>query len=236
MSSRAVQKTPSKNSGRWTEEEREKFLQGFEKFGNDYSKLEEYIGTRSQSQIKTHYYHYSKTQPELFSPEKAKKTPKKRSSTSNTESAPSKKSKTGRRSTGATPAASKTKNKPSAVKKHDVQGAPVTVTSSKAAAASAQKNEASSDDDSEKFDKRPPPLPKTTVTAGTKGKKSKGTPVKTPTTTGDADVVGDSDADVHQLDHYKESVKYYLKKEEVQGVIAGILGFFVVLAVKKFFM
>jgi SHAQKYF class myb-like DNA-binding protein len=44
----------SKSSGRWSKEEHQKFVQGVTKFGKNWKKVEEYIGTRTGAQIRSH--------------------------------------------------------------------------------------------------------------------------------------------------------------------------------------
>lgn len=42
------------NVGRWTQQEHDLFLQGYELYGKDWRKIAEYIGTRSNVQCRTH--------------------------------------------------------------------------------------------------------------------------------------------------------------------------------------
>ena len=44
--------------GRWTDAEHRRFLEGLKKFGKDWRLIEEYIGTRSCSQIRSHAQKY----------------------------------------------------------------------------------------------------------------------------------------------------------------------------------
>lgn len=47
-----------KTEGRWTNEEHNKFLEGMEKFGKNWKKIQQYIGTRSGTQIRSHAQKY----------------------------------------------------------------------------------------------------------------------------------------------------------------------------------
>ena len=40
--------------GRWTAEEHQRFIEALRKFGKDWYRVEEYIGTRSSAQIRSH--------------------------------------------------------------------------------------------------------------------------------------------------------------------------------------
>jgi len=52
-------------SGRWTEEEHEKLIKALELYGNIWSKIAEYIGTRSRDQIRSHVQkHFLKVKKE----------------------------------------------------------------------------------------------------------------------------------------------------------------------------
>jgi SHAQKYF class myb-like DNA-binding protein len=44
--------------GRWTDEEHEKFLEGLRLFGKDWRRIEEFIGSRSCAQIRSHAQKY----------------------------------------------------------------------------------------------------------------------------------------------------------------------------------
>ena len=52
-----------KNSGRWTREEHHRFLKGVELYGTDLKLLEDYIGTRSENQIRSHAQKYLCSRP-----------------------------------------------------------------------------------------------------------------------------------------------------------------------------
>lgn len=45
-------------SGRWTDEEHEKFLEGLKMYGKDWRLIEEYIGSRTCAQIRSHAQKY----------------------------------------------------------------------------------------------------------------------------------------------------------------------------------
>lgn len=51
---RGTKKAEVFSSGRWTDEEHAKFLEGLEKFGRAWTKVAEHVGTRSVMQIRTH--------------------------------------------------------------------------------------------------------------------------------------------------------------------------------------
>lgn len=40
--------------GRWTQEERIKFMEAFKKFGKNWTKIRDFVGTRSDRQIRSH--------------------------------------------------------------------------------------------------------------------------------------------------------------------------------------
>lgn len=44
--------------GRWTDEEHDKFLEGLRLFGKDWRRIEEFIGSRSCAQIRSHAQKY----------------------------------------------------------------------------------------------------------------------------------------------------------------------------------
>jgi SHAQKYF class myb-like DNA-binding protein len=46
------------NSGRWTKEEHNKFLEAFTKFGHRWKKVQTYVSTRTTSQIRSHAQKY----------------------------------------------------------------------------------------------------------------------------------------------------------------------------------
>jgi len=47
-----------KSTGRWTDEEHEKFLEGLKLFGRNWKKIELYVKTRSGTQIRSHAQKY----------------------------------------------------------------------------------------------------------------------------------------------------------------------------------
>lgn len=51
-------KSSIKLGGRWTDAGHRRFLEGLKKFGKDWRLIEEYIGTRSCSQIRSHAQKY----------------------------------------------------------------------------------------------------------------------------------------------------------------------------------
>eukprot|EP00829_Urostomides_striatus_P016701 TRINITY_DN557_c0_g1_i2.p1 TRINITY_DN557_c0_g1~~TRINITY_DN557_c0_g1_i2.p1 ORF type:complete len:187 (+),score=74.92 TRINITY_DN557_c0_g1_i2:69-629(+) len=50
----AIAKSDMCKGGKWTEEEHQRFLDAMEMFGNIWKKVENYIGTRSTAQIRSH--------------------------------------------------------------------------------------------------------------------------------------------------------------------------------------
>lgn len=63
----------SSQHGRWTKEEHEKFVKGIVLFGRNWKKVEEFIGTRSGAQIRSHAQKYfSKAAKEAKEAEKKK--------------------------------------------------------------------------------------------------------------------------------------------------------------------
>lgn len=44
--------------GRWTQEEHDKFLEGLKLFGKDWRQIEEFIGSRTCAQIRSHAQKY----------------------------------------------------------------------------------------------------------------------------------------------------------------------------------
>ncbi|KAL4462623.1 hypothetical protein ABPG74_000453 [Tetrahymena malaccensis] len=48
------EKVSNKTSGRWTKDEHKKFIEGIQKYGRNWKKVEEHIGTRTGAQIRSH--------------------------------------------------------------------------------------------------------------------------------------------------------------------------------------
>lgn len=44
----------NKTMGRWTKEEHERFIEGIRKYGKNWKKVEEFVGTRNGAQIRSH--------------------------------------------------------------------------------------------------------------------------------------------------------------------------------------
>lgn len=42
------------NTGRWTDEEHNRFMKGIELYGKDWKKVQQYVGTRSSAQSRSH--------------------------------------------------------------------------------------------------------------------------------------------------------------------------------------
>jgi SHAQKYF class myb-like DNA-binding protein len=47
-------KSAKKTTGRWTKEEHQKFVEGLKKFGKNWKQVEDYVGTRNGTQIRSH--------------------------------------------------------------------------------------------------------------------------------------------------------------------------------------
>jgi len=52
------QTSMDKNGGRWTEAEHKLFLEAYEKYGKDWKKIQNYVGTRSSTQARSHAQKY----------------------------------------------------------------------------------------------------------------------------------------------------------------------------------
>lgn len=50
----ATSESGTKLAGRWTKEEHQRFVEGLEKFGKNWKKVEDYVGTRTGAQIRSH--------------------------------------------------------------------------------------------------------------------------------------------------------------------------------------
>jgi hypothetical protein len=222
-----TRKTPSKgkNSGRWTDEEHERFEAAIQMYGADDMKmLEKHIGTRDVTQIRTHYRHLNRTNPDILSPEKIGAVSKKRTS-AETSSSPKKKPKT-KGPEGTTPKKPATASKKALASANKV---PAGASASKKKSKSIERENASASSE-DVYDGKPPPIvePK----KGPKTKKT--TPAKTSIVGKTSSPTAD-EGEILELS-VQERLVGFMKKEEVQTVIAGILGFVLVLAVKKYFM
>ncbi|KAL3925888.1 MAG: hypothetical protein SGILL_000100 [Bacillariaceae sp.] len=203
-----------RNTGKWSEEEQEWFLKGIDEFGVDYKKLEEHMGgVRDVRQIAHYYKTGIKKDPDMFSPGK---TPKKRSAPASAVKTPSKKSK------ATTPAASARKN--------TRKSAPASAIKTPKRAPP-PKDDSGEDSSDEINVTSPPPVSRNRAASAKKPAAKKSTPAPTKRTTRSAA------ATVKVADEMKEkenmSISDFFKKEEVQTVIAGALGFVFVLVVKK---
>jgi SHAQKYF class myb-like DNA-binding protein len=47
-------KSSKKTTGRWTKEEHQRFIEGLKKFGKNWKQVEEFVGTRNGTQIRSH--------------------------------------------------------------------------------------------------------------------------------------------------------------------------------------
>ncbi|KAG7353163.1 Myb-like DNA-binding protein [Nitzschia inconspicua] len=214
-----------RNTGKWSEEEKVVFEQGIAEFGLDWKKMEEHLGgARNLNQIRHYYRTMREKEPDMFSPEKiGTKTPKKRSSTAagNSTTTPKKKTKAGE-------ADSKTPTKRIPKK------APASAAKVSAVAVTRRTPKKSAPEESleggDEFDEMPPPLPTVSVDKVAPKKEATAAPRKSSSV----------DSGVMTTEEKVEGstplkfVTDFLQKEEVQTVLAGILGFVVVFVAKKF--
>jgi len=213
-------------SGRWTEEEHEQFLQTLKKHGKDYTQLEKDIPTRTLHQIRTHYNHYVAKNLDgrdlsdvLKSPEVTRK---RKTHSDEEDESPSKKPKSASSTAAPKEAASKKK-------------ASAKATSSKAKVKNVTGGKSSSKPitppkSSSKGEDLIPP--KGTVSKAVKKETKKPLkPVKADPIVNDAAVIAAEDTtEVSTISQIIE----FLRREEIQTVAAGIAGFLIVFAVKKF--
>ena len=201
------------NTGKWTAEEEEWFQKGVDEFGNDFGKLEEHMGgARSRKQIRWYYNHNVKKDPNFFSP-------KKRKASDAAASTPSKKSKAG----GAAKTPPRSARRAPRAAPPSAARSPVRTPSKKAPPA----NE--SDEESTEEIKSPPPVRKTPA--------KKTTPAKsTPAPTRRSSRIAAKAAEESKGEEVKEqaSLVSFFNTEEVQLMLAGIMGFVFVFVVKKF--
>ncbi len=50
----STSKSASKSAGRWTKEEHHRFVEALKKFGKNWKQVEDFVGTRSGAQIRSH--------------------------------------------------------------------------------------------------------------------------------------------------------------------------------------
>jgi SHAQKYF class myb-like DNA-binding protein len=189
--------------GTWNAAEHRLFLEGLEKFGKDFKLLEKYIGSRTQSQVRTHYQQYAKKN-DLASPE-----PTRKRKSEDVSSVTPKKTKN-----ASSPSKPKSTTKSSIYNASRVTPKP----SSKKATPSPKKERSVGKD-------LIPPSAKSAV---------KSTRKKSPAPR-KLDPVTKESAAVMEYDASSEpEIIRILKREEVQTVIAGIVGFVLVFAIKKY--
>jgi Myb-like DNA-binding domain len=215
-----------RNTGKWSEDEKMVFQQGIAEFGLDWQKMEEHMGgARSLNQIRHYYRTMKEKDPDMFSPEKVgSKTPKKRSSTAagNATTTPKKKTKAVEENVK-TPAKKTPKKVPA------MAATSSTGTKPHAIAKKSDPTEASEEEEEEIVGK-PPPLP----TASDKKAAPKKPVVAAAEKTSSGDVAVMATEEKVESSSPMKSIADFLKKEEVQTVLAGILGFVVVIIAKKF--
>lgn len=222
-----------RNAGKWSEEEKLLFQQGIAEFGLDWRKMEECLGgRRSLSQIRQFYRTTKDREPHLFSPAKVEqKTPaKKRTSTDAGIIALSvpKKNK-----------ADKT-NSSSATVKPIVENASVAASTSRVVYMESTSTVRPKDDrgleekEAVEVDDPPPPLSPSSIEASTKESVIATSPtakMSLASTAISRDVLG---REVEKEEPNTLSLaSEILKKEEVQTILAGVLGFAVVYIAKK---
>jgi hypothetical protein len=212
--------------GKWKEDEKALFQQGIADFGLDWRKMEEFMGgARSLEQIRTYYRSMKEKYPDMFSPEKVgKKTPTKRSSAA----AGNISTTTRTKKTKAGEELSKTPTK--RTPKRAPALATTAVTSVTTRARSNLLASAAHSRVEDEFDEMPPLLP---PSVGKKAviKKNVPTDAAKKTSSSGSDAVAarevvDGSAPI-------KSITDFLEMEEVQTVLAGILGFLVVLVAKQ---
>ena len=201
-----------RNTGKWTEEEVEWFQQGVDQFGNDYAKLEEHMGgARNRKQIRHYYSKAIKKDPEFFSP-------KKRKASGAATATPAKKTKAGEAKTPPPSAKRATRSAPASTAKSSAR-----TPAKKAPPAN------DSDEESSEEIKAPPAVKKTPA----KKPAAKSTaPAPAPTRRSSRIAEKAKEAEEEEVKEQNSLVEFF-NKEEVQLVLAGILGFVVVMIAKK---
>lgn len=193
-------------------------------FGLDWRKMEEHMGgARNLNQIRHYYRTMRDKEPDMFSPEKVgSKTPKKRSSTAagNSAATPKKKTKADES------ALAKTTPKRSSEAAAAAKGSTTPVRSRIAAKKSVPSVESDTD---EEIDGKPPPLAKASATTTTPKTKQPPSAKKESSTTSASGTTATMDQEPSPM----RAITDFFQKEEVQTVLAGILGFVVVFVAKK---
>mmetsp|Transcript_74040 Transcript_74040/g.205161 ORF Transcript_74040/g.205161 Transcript_74040/m.205161 type:complete len:211 (+) Transcript_74040:182-814(+) len=201
------------NTGAWTDEEHNKYLAGYEKFGRDWKSLEAFVGTRSKQQINTHHRHFTlKTTGALPEPTRKRK---QSSDDESEEAATPKKTPKKLKESSSKPKATPIKS-PAPAKSRGA-AAKATPNPTKSAAAKATPK---------KVDDILPPSK--TSTPAKKQKKSskpeKADPVAEETS---APIIEEA------APGKKSRALEFLRREEVQTVVAGVIGFVAVIVIKK---
>ena len=204
--------------GTWDDDEDKLFLEGLASFGKDFKQLENHIGTRTQSQIRTHYQQYAKKNG-LTSPEPTRKRKPDESDGTNTVKKPKSSPSPSKAKETPTPAVAAIPTKPTP--KHSLR--------------------------KENLSKLSPPTKKMSPVkdiippSGNTGAKV----AKAPRTSKKElapeilnPVVNESVAAVIEDDtimaNDESKILIFFKRDEVQTVIAGIVGFVLVYAIKSF--
>lgn len=188
-------------TGTWLEDEHNRFLEALNKFGKEFKLIEKHVGTRTSTQVRTHYQQYAKKNG-LASPEPSRK----RKNESGIATTPKK--------TKNTPSPSKAK----AASKLSPAKPKATATAKSPAPSKGKSSSAAKD----MIPPKASPAKKSTKASG---KPKKVDPVAKPAAVIEDDtVVGEG----------QSKLAGFLGREEVQTVIAGIAGFAIVFAVKKY--
>jgi hypothetical protein len=217
------------NVGTWTEEEKALFQQGLDEFGLNFRKIEEYMGgSRSLLQIRNYYQSLKRKNPRMFSPKKLDKiSPRKRSGAvagNISTDTPTKKSKSAKEVIPVSTANWTPKRAPTSAAR---TRAPVATQATSFFSASPEDFR-----EEEEFEEMPRSVP-TSVIKKVVLTKEETIAVATKTSGSGSDALAARET-VGGSGPLK-SIMDFLEKEEVQTVLAGVLGF-VVVSVAKMWM
>jgi Myb-like DNA-binding domain len=203
--------------GTWHDDENKLFLEGLAKFGKDFKQLEKYIGTRTHAQVRTHYLQYAKKNG-IASPEPTRK-----------------------RKTDETPDGTETKKKlkstPAASKAKETPKSSIAATPTKATPKLSARKEIPSKVSSPNKKMSPgkdiiPPSGKSTTKAARTSPKKSVAPKRLNPVVNESVAAVIEDDDIISNDVSKFVI--FVQRDEVQTVIAGIVGFVLVYAIKKY--